>query len=220
MARLRTGVLVSGRGSNLQALIDACGAPDFPAEIVLVISNNPGAPALERAQQAGIVAQVVDHRDYADRETFDAALDRALGAAGVELVCMAGFMRLLSAGFADSWRDRIVNIHPSLLPSFRGLDVHERVVEAGVRFTGCTVHFIRAAIDEGPIIIQAAVPVLPDDDAESLAARVLAAEHRIYPAALRILAEGRARVIGERVVIEGAEEASGALFNPPQAGRP
>lgn len=214
MARLKVGVLISGRGSNLQALIDACAAPDFPAEIVLVISNKAGARGLERARRAGIPTEVIPHTAFDEREGFDAALDEALNRAGVGLVCMAGFMRLLSEWFAERWRDRVLNVHPSLLPSFRGLNVHERIIEAGVRFAGCTVHFVRPAVDEGPIVIQAAVPVLSDDDPESLAARVLEAEHRIFPAALRMVAEGRVRVSGDRVQIDGAVADPGVLFNP------
>ncbi len=214
MARLKAGVLISGRGSNLQALIDACAAPNFPAEIVLVVSNNADAKGLERAERAGIETKIIDHRTFDSRESFDAALDEALTGAGVGIVCMAGFMRLLSEWFAERWRDRLINIHPSLLPSFRGLNVHERMIEAGARFAGCTVHFVRPAVDEGPILIQAVVPVLPDDDGESLARRVLEAEHRIFPAALRMVAEGRVRIIGDKVLIEGATAEPGVLYNP------
>jgi phosphoribosylglycinamide formyltransferase-1 len=218
MARLKAGVLISGRGSNLQALIDACAAPDFPAEIVLVISNNADAKGLRRAERAGIETRIIDHRTFDSRESFDAALDEALAGAGVEFVCMAGFMRLLSEWFAERWRDRLINIHPSLLPAFRGLNVHERMIEAGARFGGCTVHFVRAAVDEGPIIIQAVVPVLPDDDGESLARRVLVAEHRVFPAALRMAAEGKLRIVGDRVLIQGAAAEPGVLYNPDPNG--
>jgi phosphoribosylglycinamide formyltransferase 1 len=204
VARLKVGVLISGRGSNLQALIDACADSDFPAEIVLVLSNKADAYGLERARRAGIPAAVVSHRDYADKPGFEAAMDEALNAAGVELVCLAGFMRLLTAGFVERWRDRLINIHPSLLPAFKGLDTHARAIEAGVRFTGCTVHFVRPAMDEGPIVLQAVVPILEADDSHSLADRVLVAEHRSYPLALRLIAEGRARVEGERVAISGS----------------
>jgi phosphoribosylglycinamide formyltransferase-1 len=213
--RVRTAVLISGRGSNMQALIEACAAPEFPAEIVRVIANRADAAGLDRARQAGIPTAVVPHRAFATRESFDAALDEALRADGVELVCLAGFMRLLTAGFVERWRDRMLNIHPSLLPAFKGLHTHERALAAGVRFSGCTVHFVRAEMDDGPIIVQAAVPVLPDDDADSLAARVLAAEHRAYPLAVRLVAEGRARVAAERVVVNGAGRAGGPLLNPP-----
>lgn len=212
--KARVGVLVSGRGSNLQALLDACAAPGFPAEIVLVISNVPGAYALERAEKAGVATQVIRHKDFADRESFDAALDAALRQAGVELVCLAGFMRLLTPGFTESWRDRLINIHPSLLPSFRGLHTHERAIEAGVRVHGCTVHIVRPELDEGPIIVQGAVPVLPDDTPDRLAARVLEVEHRIYPLALRLLAEGRAVVDGPVVRLTGADPAEAPLINP------
>ena len=216
MARLKVGVLISGRGSNLQALIDACADPAFPAEIVLVLSNKADAYGLERARQAGIPAAVVSHRDYADKPGFEAAMDDALNAAGVELVCLAGFMRLLTSGFVERWHNRLINIHPSLLPSFKGLDTHARAIEAGVRFTGCTVHYVRPAMDEGPIILQAVVPILEGDDDHALADRVLIAEHRCYPAALKLIAEGRARVEGERVAISGVPtNAPEPLLNPP-----
>ncbi|MFI5020167.1 MAG: phosphoribosylglycinamide formyltransferase [Alphaproteobacteria bacterium] len=214
MARLRVGVLISGRGSNLQALIDAAAAADFPAEIVLAISNRPDAQGLERAGRAGIATRVIEHGKFASREAFDAALDQALRASRVELVCNAGFMRILTAGFVEAWRDRLINIHPSLLPAFPGLHTHERALQAGVRLHGCTVHFVRTKLDDGPIIVQAAVPVLAGDDAEKLAERVLAAEHRAYPLALALIAAGRVRVEGERVVIEGAVPATGMLLNP------
>ena len=215
MARLKVAVLISGRGSNLQALIDACAERAFPAEIGLVLSNRGDAQGLERAAQAGIPAQVISHRDYATRDSFDAALDAALQPAGVGLICLAGFMRLLGEVFVERWRDRLINIHPSLLPAFRGLDTHSRALAAGVRFTGCTVHFVRAAVDDGPIIVQAAVPVLPGDDEAALAARVLAAEHRAYPLALRLIAEGRVRVAdGGRVEIRRAAAPSDAVLNP------
>jgi len=214
MAKLKIGVLISGRGSNLQALIDACAGPEFPAEIATVISNSADAQGLERARRAGLPAVFIDHRDFDDRESFDAALDETLQGAGVGLTCLAGFMRLLSEWFAERWRGRLINIHPSLLPAFKGLNVHERVIDAGVRISGCTVHFVRPAMDDGPVVIQAAVPVMADDDADSLAARVLETEHRIYPAAVRMIAEGRVRIVSERVLIEGAEGPTGVLFNP------
>ena len=215
MARLKVGVLISGRGSNMTALADACADPAFPAEIVLVLSNEPGAAGLERAQAFGIPTAVLDHRAFPDRAAFDAAVTVRLGAAGAEFVCLAGFMRLLTAGFVGRWHDRLLNIHPSLLPAFRGLDTHERALAAGVRLHGCTVHFVRPELDDGPIVMQAAVPVLPDDTAESLAARVLAQEHRLYPAALRLVAGGAVRVVGERVVYRAGWSDDGALANPP-----
>jgi phosphoribosylglycinamide formyltransferase-1 len=213
-ARKRVGVLISGRGSNLQSLIRAAAAGDYPAEIVVVVSNVAGAPGLEHARRAGIAAETVPHKDYASREAFDAALDAALRRAGVEIVCLAGFMRLLTPGFVENWRDRMLNIHPSLLPAFPGLDTHARALQAGVRFAGCTVHFVRAAVDSGPIIAQAVVPVLPGDTPEALAARVLEAEHRLYPLALKLAASGRLMVADERVEIAGHRGPDGALLNP------
>ncbi len=214
MAKLRVAVLISGRGSNLQALIDACAAPDYPAEIALVICNEPKARGLARAAKAAIPTQVINHRDFADRAAFDAALDIALREARAELVCLAGFMRLLTEDFVGRWRDRLINIHPSLLPAFRGVHTHERALATGVRLAGCTVHFVRAEMDSGPIIVQAAVPVAPDDTPESLAQRVLAAEHQCYPLALRLIAEGRVRVSGEVVQIGRQDVAEGVLINP------
>lgn len=214
MARLKVAVLISGRGSNLQSLIDACAAPDFPAEIALVISNRADAGGIARAAKAGIATAIIDHKTFADRAAFDAALDRAIRASGAGLICLAGFMRLLTPGFVASWRDRLINIHPSLLPSFPGLHTHERALAAGCRFAGCTVHFVRPETDTGPIIAQAAVPIRPDDDADKLAARVLEAEHRIYPLALRWVAEGRVRIEGERATVAGTEVPIGAMVNP------
>jgi phosphoribosylglycinamide formyltransferase-1 len=214
MAALRIAVLISGRGSNLQSLIDAQAAGGLPAAIATVISNVPDAPGLVRAANAGIATRVIDHRSFARREAFDAALDEALTGANVELVCLAGFMRLLTPGFVEKWRDRLVNIHPSLLPAFKGLDTHERAIKAGVKFAGCTVHYVRPEMDDGPIIIQAAVPVAPDDTAELLAARVLRMEHRIYPFAVRLIAEGKVRVNGDKVEIDGVYIPEGAITNP------
>lgn len=214
MKRKRVAVLISGRGSNLQALIDAARDPDYPAEIGLVISNEAGAYGLTRAADAGIATAVIDHRRFADRQSFEAALDAALTADGAEIVCLAGFMRLLTPWFVDRWRDRLINIHPALLPAFRGLHTHERALAAGVRIAGCTVHFVRAEMDDGPIIVQAAVPVLPGDDAEALAARVLTVEHRAFPLALALVASGRARVVGARVEISTAGAPQAALINP------
>ncbi len=215
MAALKVGVLISGRGSNLQSLINAVAEEGYPAEIALVISNVPGAAGLARAEAAGIPTQVVDHTGFGDRKAFEATLNDTLKAAGVELVCLAGFMRLLTEDFVTRWWDRLVNIHPSLLPAFRGLHVHQRVVDYGARFSGCTVHFVRPAMDDGPIIVQAAVPVHPDDDAEALAARVLAVEHEIYPLAVRMIADHRVRVVDERVLVQGCPQPRGALINPP-----
>lgn len=215
MARLKVAVLISGRGSNLQALIDACAEPSFPAEIGLVVSNRADATGLQRAARARIATRIISHRDFASRQEFEAAIDSSLRDANVELVCLAGFMRLLGAEFVEAWRDRLINIHPSLLPAFRGLDTHARVLAAGVRITGCTVHFVRAEVDDGPIIVQAAVPVLAEDDADSLSDRVLAAEHRAYPLALRLLGEGRVELKEGKVLIRDAGVVSGILLNPP-----
>lgn len=212
--RLRLGVLISGRGSNLKAILDAAADPAYPAEVVIVISNNPDAGGLRYAAEAGVEALVIDHRDFDSRAAFEDALHAALTDAGVELVCLAGFMRLLDADFVSRWRDKIVNIHPSLLPAYRGLRTHERVLMDGVRFTGATVHFVRPEMDAGPIIIQAVVPVAPDDTPDSLARRVLGFEHRIYVEAIRLIAQGRARVVGERVVIDGQAVPAGGMTNP------
>lgn len=211
---LRLGCLISGRGSNLQALIDACAAPDFPAEIALVLSNKADAEGLARAKAAGLATSIIDHKAYPDRESFDAEMDRQLRAAGIELVCLAGFMRLLSNGFVDAWRDRMINIHPSLLPALKGLKTHERALEAGARFTGCTVHYVRPEMDEGPIIAQAVVPVLDSDDATSLGARVLDSEHQLYPLAVRLIAEGRLTITGNRVKIAGDQPSITPLLSP------
>lgn len=216
--KLKVGVLVSGRGSNLQALIDACADPAYPVEIVHVLSNVGGAYALERAAAAGIPTSILDHRAFDSREAFDAALDVHMRKMGAEFLCLAGFMRLLSSGFVTAWQDRLINIHPSLLPSFKGLHTHERALEMGVKLHGCTVHFVRPATDEGPIIVQAAVPVLAGDTPDTLGARVLEQEHRAYPLALRLIAEGRARVAGNVVTIEGVGMEDASLLNPAVTG--
>ncbi len=215
MAGLRLGILISGRGSNLRALIDSCNAPGYPAEIALVIANRSGAEGLKYAAAAGIPTQVIDHTAFPDRAGFDNALDRALRQARVQLVCLAGFMRLLTPGFVEAWRDALVNIHPSLLPSFRGLHSHRQALAAGVRITGCTVHYVRAETDTGPIVAQAAVPVLAGDDEDSLALRVLGAEHRCYPEAVRLIAQGRVRLERERVFIDEPASPAAILINPP-----
>jgi len=214
MARLNVAVLISGRGSNLQALIDGCAASDFPAQIGLVISNTPDAAGLDRARKAGIATHVVNHRNYANREGFETALNQALTGAGIEFICLAGFMRLLTPGFVNRWKDRLINIHPSLLPAYKGLDTHARVLADGVRFTGCTVPFVRAEMDHGPIIIQAAVPVHADDGEARLAARVLAAEHQCYPLALRLIADGRVSIADEIIAIRGIDSPDTVLINP------
>jgi phosphoribosylglycinamide formyltransferase-1 len=211
MARLKIGVLISGRGSNLQALIDAAADPSYPAEIVLVVSNRSEAAGLQRAARAGIAQTAIPHPS---REAFAEAADAALRQSGAELVALAGFMRILDTPFVERWHDRLVNIHPSLLPAFPGLHPQRQALAAGVRFSGCTVHFVRPEVDTGPIIAQAAVPVHPGDDEERLSARILAAEHRVYPLAVRLLAERKVRVDGDRAVISGQRAPADALLNP------
>jgi phosphoribosylglycinamide formyltransferase-1 len=215
VSRKRVGVLISGRGSNLQSLINASQAADYPAEIVLVISNVPDAKGLARAEAADIPALVLNHKDFASRADFDAALDETLRQAGIEILCNAGFMRLHTHAFVRNWWNRHLNIHPSLLPAFRGLHTHARVLAEGVKITGCTVHFVREEMDTGPIVAQAAVPVLPGDTPESLAAHVLEAEHQLYPHALKLVASGAVRIDGD-IVIGGAHQNTQlALFSPP-----
>ncbi len=198
-SRKRIGVLISGRGSNLKSLIKACHDPHYPAEIVTVISNRPDAPGLQIARAADLPASTIDHKRFADRSKFDAALDEALRQADVQLVCNAGFMRLLSEGFVEAWRDKQLNIHPSLLPSFKGLHPQKQALDAGVRLSGATVHFVRAEMDAGPILAQAAVPVLVSDTVETLSTRILQAEHELYPYALKLVASDEAWVEGETV---------------------
>jgi phosphoribosylglycinamide formyltransferase-1 len=215
--KTRVGVLISGRGSNLQALIEAGKTRGFPAEVVLVVSNVPKAQGLARAEAASIPARTIDHKSFASRDAFDAALTEALEAAQVELLCNAGFMRLHSESFVRHWWNQHLNIHPSLLPAFPGLNTHARVLEAGVKLSGCTVHFVRPEMDSGPIVAQAAVPVLPGDTEDSLAARVLELEHRLYPHALRLVASGAVTVEGEIVAGLTGVKAKGpqtALFSP------
>ena len=215
MTKKRVGVLISGRGSNLGALIESCRASAYPAKIVLVISNVPAAQGLLRAEAGLIPSRVINHKEYASREELDLALDAALNEAEVELLCNAGFMRLHTEGFVRRWWNRHLNIHPSLLPAFKGLHAHQRVLEAGAKITGCSVHFVRPGMDEGPIVAQAAVPVLPGDTPDELAARVLEAEHRLYPLALSLVAAGQVRVEGEQVVGMTQIRAQLPLFSPP-----
>src|ERR1700722_18083410 len=196
MTRKRVAVLISGRGSNMTALIEAAKAPDFPAQIVLVLSNEPGAAGLGHAQLAGIATAVVDHRPFGkDRKAFERALDDALHAHRIDLVCLAGFMRLLTPWFVTRWSGRLLNIHPALLPQFKGLHTHRRVLEAGMTRHGATVHFVGPEMDSGPIIAQDWVPVLDGDTEATLAARVLELEHRIYPQALRLVATGEVKFV-------------------------
>ena len=217
MARqLPIGVLISGAGTNLQAIIDAIEAKRLDAAIKLVLSNKADAYGLVRAKNHRIATEILDHRKYASRETYDQAVIDLLRAHGVELVVLAGFMRLLSPVFVKAYSNRIMNIHPALLPSFPGLHVQKKAVEYGVRFSGCTVHFVNDECDEGPIIIQAVVPVFADDTEEKLAARILKEEHRIYPRAIQLYAEGRLQVDGRRVIVAGsANDENAALIQPP-----
>jgi phosphoribosylglycinamide formyltransferase 1 len=212
--RRRTAVLISGRGSNLQALLAAACGPDYPAEISLVISNRPDAAGLALARDAGVMDLAIDHKAFAGRAEFDAELDRSLRHDDIELVACAGFMRVLTADFLHGWEGRIINIHPALLPLYKGLDTHARALADGVRVHGCTVHFVSQEIDSGPIIAQAAVPVLSDDSAETLAARVLEAEHRLFPMALALVAGGQARLQDGKPVITAPTDATARLFSP------
>lgn len=200
MARKRTAILISGTGSNMAALIAAAQAQDYPAEISVVISNRPEAPGLAKAAAAGIEAIAIDHKQFVNRMAFEARLHQTLLDRRIELIANAGFMRLLTGSFVDRWRDRHLNIHPSLLPSFPGLDTHARALDEGVQITGATVHFLRLDMDSGPIVAQAAVSVVAGDTAETLGARVLAAEHKLYPHALAIVAAGNIRIENERVI--------------------
>jgi phosphoribosylglycinamide formyltransferase-1 len=212
---LKVAVLISGRGSNLQALIDHFGPviTSSPVRIVTVISNRPGVQGIERAKKAGIPTAVIDHKAFPDRIAFDASLDRAIREAGAELVVLAGFMRLLTEGFVAAWRNRLINIHPALLPSFRGTDTHRRALKRGVKMHGATVHFVRHETDTGPIIAQAAVPVLANDTPDTLGLRVLQAEHKLYPLALRLIAEGRVTLDEERAVVDGRSDPT-ILYSP------
>ncbi|MBL4837038.1 MAG: phosphoribosylglycinamide formyltransferase [Kordiimonadaceae bacterium] len=214
MAKLRLGVMISGGGTNLQSLIDACADTDFPAEITVVISNRPLAKGLERATLAGIDAVAIDHKEYEDRELFEDAVNMCLKEHRVQLVCLAGFMRILNTSFVNRWKDRMVNIHPSLLPSYKGLHTHARAIEDGVRFAGCTLHFVRPDLDNGPIIMQAVVPVDIDETEESLAAKILPYEHKMYPQAVRLIAERKARVSGNRVVFDDINVGTEGLVSP------
>jgi len=215
MSRKRVAILISGRGSNMAALIAAAKAEDYPAEIVLVLSNRPGAKGLDIARAAGIATEVVDHTRYGkDRAAFDQAMQDVLDRNGIAFICLAGFMRLLTTGFVQAWSGRMINVHPALLPSFKGLNTHERALETGVKIHGATVHFVVPEMDCGPIIAQGAVAVHDGDDAETLAARVLKVEHRIYPLALKPVAEGRAQVDGNRCRIAGASPPESAFLVP------
>lgn len=207
-------ILISGRGSNMQALVEA----KLPVNIAAIISNNPDAPGLAYAQSHGIITAVVNHRDYPDRAAFDAALAEKIDSYAPDLVVLAGFMRILTDGFVNHYAGRLLNVHPSLLPSFTGLHTHRRALEEGVKIHGCTVHFVTPTLDHGPIVAQAAVPVLPGDSEQALAARVLKQEHRIYPQAIRWFAEGRLTLTQEgRVNLSGALLSDTTLLSPQEA---
>jgi phosphoribosylglycinamide formyltransferase-1 len=215
MARKRIAILISGRGSNMAALIDAASDRSYPAEIALVLSNIPGAGGLSVAQSKTIKTQIVDHKRFGkDRDAFECEIQSALDANKIDYICLAGFMRLLTPAFVSHWHGRMLNIHPALLPSFKGLDTHERAIAEGVKIHGATVHFVVPEMDSGPIIVQAAVPVLTGDTPQSLASRVIQAEHRIYPLALRWLCEGKLKIVEGRCVIDGASDIDGVLISP------
>ncbi|MCC7253388.1 phosphoribosylglycinamide formyltransferase [Hyphomicrobium sp.] len=220
----RVAVLISGRGSNMQALVEAARAPDYPAEIALVVSNRPEAPGLAWAKAQGLATLALNHKLYESREHFEGQLQSVLELSRIDLVALAGFLRLMTAPFVERWQGRMINIHPSLLPAFKGLHTHEQALAAGVRISGCTVHFVTPEMDGGPIIAQAAVPVLPDDTPETLADRVLAAEHKLYPTALARVARDQAAWTGDVVSVQLVENAGvnqeQALFSPwpPRAG--
>ncbi len=214
MTRIRTAILISGEGSNMQALIKAAKAPEYPAEIALVISNRPAAKGLELARGANIPAIAIDHKQFASRDAFDDALNQALKDAEIDLICMAGFMRLLGKAFINEWHNRQINIHPSLLPAFKGLNTHQRAIEQGVKIAGCTVHYVRHDMDAGPIIAQAPVPVKPDDTSQTLKTRVQKAEHILYPKALKAIAEGSIKISGDNLSFSDTFKEQSALFSP------
>lgn len=217
-ARRRTAILISGRGSNMMALVETARRPDYPAEIVAVLSNRPQAAGIDWAREQGIKAYALDHKAYATREAFEDQLHAALIAEKVELVVCAGFMRLMTASFVDRWAGRMINIHPSLLPLYPGLHTHARAIADGVRIAGCTVHFVVPEMDAGPIIAQGAVPVLDGDTPDTLADRILAVEHRIFPHALALVASGTARLDGTRVTIVGTVNQASHLISPELVG--
>lgn len=219
ITKKRTAILISGRGSNMQALVEAAKQPDYPAEIALVISNRPEAPGLAWAKQQGIPALALDHKRYESREHFEGQLTSMLSLSKIDLIALAGFMRLMTPAFVESWSGRMINIHPSLLPSFKGLHTHEQALDAGVKIAGCTVHFVSAEMDEGPIIAQSAVPVHDGDTASQLAARVLTSEHKLYPAALAAVARGYVELVDGKVEMQPPVKTGinqdFALFSPP-----
>jgi len=214
MAKLKVGVLISGRGSNMASLVRAAWEEDYPAEIACVVSNVADAPGVKIARDAGIATAVISHGEYPDRETFDRAVSAELEKHGVRLVALAGFMRIMSPWFPERWRGRVVNVHPSLLPLFKGLEAQQKALNAGVRVSGCTVHFVEPDVDGGPVIAQAAVPVLAGDSADKLATRILRQEHRLYPLVVRWFGEGRITLAGGRVEVKGVPPGATLLFSP------
>lgn len=212
--KLKVGVLISGNGSNLQSIIDACEDPNFPAELSIVISNKAEAYGLGRAKKANIKTKVIEHQNFQHRSDFEKNITKALINANVELVCLAGFMRILTDTFVYSWKDRLINVHPSLLPIFKGLNTHQRAIECGVKFSGCTIHFVSSSMDEGPIILQAAVPVHQNDTSKSLAERVLDAEHKLYPMAIRLFANKKIWIENDLVKFTNIENPNEILINP------
>ena len=219
MVRKRVAILISGRGSNMRALIEAARDSSYPAEVVLVVSNLPEASGLAHAQAASIATATIDHTRHGDREAFERSVANTLQEHGIDLVCLAGFMRLLTPWLVSRWAQRMLNIHPALLPAFKGLDTHARALAAGVKIHGASVHFVVPQMDSGPIIAQGAVPVHDGDDAASLAARVLAVEHRLYPLALALVAAGRVKLVGDRCLIDGGHSPETALIVPDSGDR-
>ncbi len=213
-AKKRVAILISGRGSNMMALVEAARAPDFPAEIVTIVSSRPDAEGLAWAKAQGLPTTAIDHKAYATREAFDDAVHAALVAAHTDLIALAGFMRIQSAGFVQKWQGRQLNIHPALLPLFKGLHPHKQALDAGVKISGCTVHFVTEEMDSGPIVAQAAVPVEEGDTSDTLASRILVAEHRLYPHALALVASGRATIEAGRVRLDGPAARNSSLFSP------
>jgi phosphoribosylglycinamide formyltransferase-1 len=214
MAKARVGILISGRGSNMMALVEAAEAADYPAEIAIVISSNPTAPGLAWAQQRGLPTVALHHKAYPSREAFDDAVHAELTKARVDLVALAGFMRIQSGAFVQRWQGRQLNIHPSLLPLFKGLSPHQQALDARVKISGCTVHFVSEEMDSGPIVAQAAVPVLESDTADTLSDRILVAEHKLYPHALALVTSGRVKAEANRVTLTATEDRDGQLFSP------
>ena len=214
MGKMKFGVIISGNGSNLQSLIDACKDKKYPAEIAVVISNNTDARGIGRAMDAGLSTKIIDHRNFSSRSEFDQKMTDVMVNAGVELICLAGFMRVLSREFVNHWWNNVINIHPSLLPAFKGLNAQNRALDSGTKFSGCTVHVVRSGVDDGPIISQAVVPIQAGEDGNSLKARILEQEHLLYPQVVRWIATGKVRITNDAVQIKDAVNPTLAIFNP------